>query len=321
MRNNINFEKNPAILNNFLAYLQNMKNYSIGTIQGYELDLKIFFNFILKYKDIGITYAQITTFTISQIREEDVEAFLVYINYYNSNCSSTRKRKVAAIKSFFKYFYTNNNYVNKENPTKNLPSIQTLKRIPKYLTIEQAKKMQNIFNKDNSKQYVRNNAIITLFLSTGIRLSELLKINLEDIDFNNKTINIYCKGNNQRLIYISEYCRKKLQEYISERDAANTQCEALFIGSKNKRISKSSIEYICKSAYKLMGIEDKNYTVHSLRHTAATIYFESNNRDILLLKEILGHSTILSTEIYAHTYNNLAKEAVMKNPLSEYKIT
>ena len=98
------------------------------------------------------------------------------------------------------------------------------------------------------------------------------------------------------------------------------KCEGnpFFVSNQHKRISKSSIENICKQAYKIMGLEQKRYTVHTLRHTAATIYFEYNNRDILLLKELLGHSTILSTEIYTHTYNNLVKEAVNKNPLNNY---
>lgn len=320
MSKSIDFKHNPSILNDYLSYLENTKNYSIGTIKGYEIDLKLFLNFILKYKDIEIAYEQIKEFTISSIREDDIIAFLVYVNYYNDNCSSTRKRKIAAIKSFFKYFYTNKDYIHKDNPAKNIPSIQTLKRMPKFLTLEQAKKIQNIFNISNCKQYIRNNAIITLFLNTGIRLNELVKINLEDIDFENKTINVYCKGNKQRIVYISEHCKKVLQEYVNIRNKSNCQCTALFIASKNKRISRSSIEWICQNAYKLMRLEDKKYTVHTLRHTAATIYFENSNRDILLLKEILGHSSIQSTEIYTHTYSDPIKEAVTKNPLSEYGI-
>ncbi len=321
MSKNIDFKHNPTILNDYLEYLKNTRNYSIGTINGYELDLKIFFNFILRYKDIPIEFAQLTMFNISQIKYDDIVAYIVYLNYHNNNCSNTRQRKVAAIKSFFKWFYAQKNFIKKENPTKKLPHIQKLQTYPKYLTLNQAKNIQSIFNENNCKQYIRNNAILTLFLSTGIRLSELVNINLEDINFTEKTIKICCKGNKERIIFFSEYCKKKMLEYLNLRDTNNCKTNALFIGSRNKRICRNSIEYICKKAYKLMGLEDKNYTVHSLRHTAATIYFEYNNRDILLLKEILGHSTILSTEIYTHTYNDLVKEAVMKNPLSEYGIT
>ncbi len=317
----VDFTSNPAILDDYLEYLKNTKNFSAGTVSGYEIDLKIFFNFIISYKEISIPFNKISIFTISQINGEDIIAFLTYINYYNVNTANTRNRKLAAIKSFFNYIYRVKNYMEKENPTIDLPSIQKLKRLPKYLTLKQAKEIQNVFNETNCRNYIRNNTILTLFLTTGIRLSELLKIDLQDIDFNNNTINIYGKGNKQRVAYIPEFCKKKILEYISIRNRTNPPCAALFISSKNKRISKMTIEYICKKAYKLMGLEDKNYTVHTLRHTAATIYFEYNNRDILLLKEILGHSSIASTEVYTHTYNDLAKEAVMKNPLSEYKVT
>ena len=320
MRNSIDYNKNPAILNDFLNYLLNTKNYSIGTVLGYEIDLNIFFKFILKYKDIPLTIKSITVFILMQINQDDILAFLVYINYYKNNCSITRKRKVAAIKTFFKWLYMYNPSVHKKNPTKEFPVIQQIKRMPKYLTLNQAKEIQNIFNAENCNQYIRNNTIITLFLNTGIRLSELINMNIEDIDFEEKKIKILAKGNKERYVYFSEYCKNKLLKYMEIRQSKKITENALFISTRNRRLSKSSIENICRQAYKLMGLNDKKYCVHTLRHTAATIYFEANGRDILLLKEILGHSSILSTQIYTHTYSNLTKEAVNKNPLSDYFI-
>ena len=318
MRNSINYEENPAILNDFLEYLRNMRNYSIGTIKGYENDLNIFFKFILKYKHIQISFSKITIFTIFQIAKSDIIAYLVYLNYYKNNCSITRKRKIAAIKTFFKWIYINVPGIRKENPTTDIPTVQSIVRLPKYLSLKEAKTIQNIFNKRNCIYYIRNNTIITLFLTTGIRLNELINIKLQDIDFEKKSINIVCKGNKERVVYFSEHCKQQLLKYLSIRSNANCKEDFLFLSNQNKRISKGSVESICKKAYKLMGLENKNYTVHTLRHTAATIYFEFNNRDILLLKEILGHSTILSTEIYTHTYNNLVKEAINKNPLNNF---
>lgn len=316
----IDFNQNPVVLNDFINYLENMRNFSAQTIKGYELDLKLFFNFILKYKDIKIKFNEITIFIIYKIKQDDIIAFLVYQNYYKNNCSSTRQRKLAAIKAFFKWLYIENPGLQIENPTDNLPHIQSIIRLPKYLTLDEAKQIQNIFNKRNCKYYIRNNAIITLFLSTGIRLSELLKIKYIDINFNNNSINVVCKGNKERIVYFSNYCKEKLLAYLNVRSKLANDNEYFFLSNQGKRLSKSSVENICKKAYQIMGLEQKHYTVHTLRHTAATIYFEFNNRDILLLKDILGHSTILSTEIYTHTYNNLVKDAVNKNPLNDFNL-
>ena len=318
MNKNLKCSGNPRILKDFLNYLQYTKNFSIGTIRGYEIDLNIFLKFILEYRNIPGSVSSITIFTIAQIEKSDIIAFMVYLNYYRSNCSSTRQRKIASVKAFFKWIYTNYPIFKNENQTLRLPGIQSIVRLPKYLTLKEAKKMQRVFNKNNCVQYIRNNTIITLFLTTGIRLSELIGINIHDIDFENKTIKVLCKGNKERIVYFSENCKKQLLEYLQIRKEIKCTGDPLFVSNQHKRISKSSIENICKQAYKIMDLEHKKYTVHTLRHTAATIYFEYNNRDILLLKELLGHSTILSTEIYTHTYNNLVKEAVNKNPLNNF---
>lgn len=312
----INLENNPNILNEFLLYLMNVKNYSIRTIQEYKLDLKIFLKFILIYKEINIEFKEITIFTILQINHEDILAFLVYMNYKKNNCSSTRNRRIASIKSFFKWLYVQNPAIKKENPAINIHKATCHYRLPKYLTLEEAKKIQNIFNENNSKNYIRNNCIIHLFLSTGIRLSELINIDIANIDFDNKTIRVWGKGNKQRTVCISEYCKNMLLEYLNTRKIDNNLNQPLFISSQNKRISKSSIEYICQKAYKLMGLEDKEYTVHTLRHTAATIVYRHANNDILVVKEFLGHTSLVATEIYTHIHNNDLKEAMERHPLN-----
>ena len=318
MQKGIDFKQNPAILNDYLLYLLNTKNYSLGTIKGYELDLQLFFNFILEYKQINMTLIKITIFILFQIKTEDIYAYLVYLNHEKNNCSSTRQRKLAAIKSFFKWLYLNEPNSNKKNPAIVIPQIELHYRLPKYLTLDQAKQIQVIFNLKNSKYPIRNNAIITLFLSTGIRISELLSININDLDFENNCIRILGKGNKERIVYFSNYCKQQIKKYLDIRK--DVKENALFLSSHNVRISKSSVENICKQAYSLLGLENKHYSAHTLRHTAATIFYEYSNNDILLLKEILGHSTIISTEIYTHIKNKAVKEAIEKNPLSNYNV-
>lgn len=312
----INFSNNPPILNSFLLYLANIKGFSIETIKGYETDLRTFFKFILKYKETKIAFKNITIFLLFQINTDDIYAFLVYINYEKNNCSSTRKRKLSALKAFFKWLYLNNPNQNKENPAKKIPSIELNLRLPKYLTLEEAKKIQSVFNITNSKKPIRNNTIITLFLSTGIRISELININTTDIDFRTNSIRIIGKGNKERIVYFSNYCKKQLKKYLDVRTKTNT--EALFISCKNKRVCKSTVENICKQAFTLIGVGSRHYSPHTLRHTAATIFYESSNYNLLLVKEILGHSSIVSTEIYTHVKNKEIQEAVNKNPLGNY---
>ena len=294
---------NPKILNDFLNYLKITKNYSKGTIAGYELDLMIFLKFIVRYFDLE--------FSINDI---DIFAFLIFLNHEKENIAKTRNRKLAAIKQFFKYLYAKYpSLKNKLNPAENINFAEKMYRLPKFLDLSNAKKIQCVFNKLNSKNYIRDNAIITLFLQTGIRLSELQNINIKDINFTDKTIKIIAKGNIERKIYLNATSVAAINNYLKTRKYENQ--EPLFISNRKKRISKSSIENICKKAYKLLGLNEKEYSVHTLRHTVAThIYKET--KDILIVKKILGHKSIAATEIYTHIENDIIKDAFDKHPLA-----
>ena len=208
----------------------------------------------------------------------------------------------------------------KENPMLSLPGIQQQIRLPKYLNLKDAYKIQNIFNISNSRFYIRDNLIITLFLQTGMRLSELVNININNINFDKKSITIIGKNNKERIIYLNDLCMKKLKEYINLRKNKTKIIninEALFLNKNGQRLQQHGVEYICKKAFKLAGLEEYNYTTHSLRHTVATQLY-INDIDLLVIKEILGHSSITTTEIYTHVHNLKVKEAVEKNPLSNF---
>ena len=318
MRKHIDFEVNPSILNDFLLYLLNTKNYSISTIKTYELDLIIFFKFVIEYKNIKTDLKRLSLLAVLQVSQKDIIAFLVYLSNNRNNCAYTRKRRISAIRSFYKWLLLTTPSVTQENPTKNI-NIEPNFRLPKYLSLNQAKQIQNIFTIKNSQMPVRNNAIISLFLSTGIRMDELIKINIEDINFNDNSINIVGKGNKQRKVYFSNYCKAKLLRYIEFRNKnkKNLKQNALFINLQHKRVGKDCIRSICKKAYRLMDLEKYGYTVHSLRHTAATIMYKHTNCDILLLKEFLGHERITTTMIYTHIFNSNVKSAVDNNPLNK----
>ena len=310
-------KENPIILRKFLKTLR-IQNYSVGTIEGYELDLLIFFDFLIKYLHLEIKIRDINVFILAGIRKSDIIAFLTYLGNNRENNFNTRKRKIASIKTFYNWLFSNYKiFNNKQNIAEAFTYIERTRRLPKYLSLQNAKKIQYIFNISNSKYYLRNNTIISLFLSTGLRISELANIKLKNINFNNKTINIIQKGNKERIVYLNNNIVEKLKEYISTRKRIDLE-DNLFLNNKNTKLSNRSIENICKNAFKLAGLEEYNYTVHTLRHTFAT-YIYKQNKDILLVKEMLGHQSVTTTYIYTHLENDELRKAMQRHPLNNLK--
>lgn len=308
----------PQILEEYLNYLYVVKSFSINSIDTYSISLIKFFEFIKEYLDINQEIKDFNKTILLQVKESDIMAYMTYCNYAKDNNPYTREKKIVAIRSFYDWLlnsFKNDFFI---NPTSNIGTIQKVVRLPKYLNIEQAKKIQSIFNSSNSKYYIRNNTIICLFLSSGLRVSELISIKVKDIDFINNTINIIGKGNKERLAFFSEYCKKQMQNYIKTRNI--TKNDYLFVNNKNTKLSRNTINVICKKAYKLIGIdEDKHFSPHTLRHTSATIMYQYVKPDTLLLKKFLGHSSIASTQIYTHIHNEKVKNAVESNPLSNFR--
>lgn len=317
---NVNYKTNPAILNNFLYYLQGIRGYTEETIKAYNSDLLQFFRFIKRYDNISINIKEFNLFILLKIKEADIMAFLVYLNFNRNNKPETRQRKLCSIRTFYKWILQNNPCVSKENPTIGISNIRKIVRIPKYLNLEQAKKIQKIFTLENTKFPIRNNTVISLFLNTGVRASELINMNIKDINLKNNSIIVNGKGNKERTVYFSNSCKEQLIKYLNIRNKDNKIIninEPLFLSYHKKRIGIDAIEDICNKAYKLMGLENYSYTTHTLRHTAASLMYIYVKQDILLLKKFLGHVRIDTTEIYTHTYDKTAKQAVDKNPLNE----
>lgn len=309
-------KENPQILNEYLNYLFSTKAYSIDTIKSYNIDLLLFFKFIREYIGIKQDVKDFNKFILLQVKEKDIIAFMVYCNYARDNNPYTRERKLVVIRGFYNWLLDTfkNDYI--VNPAKNLGHIKKVIRLPKYLNLAQARDIQQVFNSNNCKNPVKNNAIITLFLSSGLRVSELINIKIKDIEFTRKSIKIFGKGSKERIVYFSESCKNQLQEYLKQRE--NVTNEYLFLNNQKQKYTRNGIYHICKKAYKLLNLEEKNFSTHTLRHTAATILYMYVKQDTLLLKQFLGHSSIASTQIYTHIHNDKIKDAVEKNPLSNF---
>ncbi len=314
-------DENPVVLNRFLSYLLNIKHYSKTTINEYRLDVLLFFRFIKLYHNLSIGVKDFTVFILHSIREDDIYAFLVHLNINRSCTACTRRRRVYGIKCFYKWFFTV--YSNKDimkNPIEDIPYIQDVERLPKYLTLAEAKSIIGIFDVNNCKFPVRNNTIIALFLNCGLRASELINIKISDLDLCNGYIRIIGKCNKERICYLNVDIKEQLSKYLDYLKVTRKNVnmgDLLFVTRLNTRFSLRDVEIITQRAYELAGLGHKGYTTHTLRHTIATIMYE-NNPDILLLKNFLGHSTIKATEIYTHICNDRVRCAVNNNPLSNY---
>lgn len=310
-------KEKPAILIEFLNYLLAM-NYSNATIKGYERDLLIFFNFMIKYLNLKINIKDINIFIIMKIKRTDIIAFTVFLNYNRNNIWSTRKRKLASIKNFYSYMYLKYPEFRKiENPMSKSFNIKRVERLPKYLQLNDAKRLQHIFNITNSRNSLRNNTILVLFLNTGMRLSELTNIKIRDVSLEKKTINVIGKGNIERILYLNSISLKYLNNYLVTLKDKNNK-SYLFSNKGGDKLSNIAVENICLKAFKLAGIGNKGYTTHTLRHTAAT-YVYNTTKDIIVTKNLLGHKHIVSTQIYTHISSEELKKAVNSNPLNNFK--
>lgn len=318
----IDYSNSPNFLKDFYNYLIITKNYSVGTAEEYYRSILYFLKFIKEIRKLDIEIKDFEIFIILSIEQADIISFMIFLNSYRNNNAKTRNLRLAALKTFFKYIYQLYPMYckNKMNPVENIDYSYTTYRLPKYLNLKEAKKLCNIFNDKNCKDFVRNNLIIYLFLVTGLRKSELIGLNINDINFNENIIRVLGKGNKERTLFITNVLKEKILKYLEIRNIKDLESfKPLFVSSGDKRISKSTVRYIVNRAYEIAGLKDKKLTVHSLRHTAATIMYEETNGDILIVKKFLGHSSIESTQIYTHVINKELKQAYNSNPLANFK--
>ena len=327
----INHENNPDYLNSFLDYTVTILNKSPNTIKEYNYDLATFLKFIkVRFKmtdeeDFSkITIKDIPLSTIKQIKLDDIHAFLSYLtNTYHSK-AATRARKASSIRVFFNYLSQKANLI-EFNPAQNLETPKLDKRLPKYLSLEDSKKLLNVAGSDDNRNNKRDYAIITLFLNCGMRLSELVGINIKDINFSECQMTVIGKGNKERTIYLNKACMTAINNYLAVRpvegiktDKANSK-NALFLSERKERISRRTVQYIVDKELRVAGLDTSKYSVHKLRHTAATLMYQYGNVDIRALQELLGHQSISTTEIYTHVSNEQVRNAVEANPLSDPK--
>ncbi len=328
MNYNIPIETLPSLVREFASYKSAIQNASEKTVSEYLLDLRTFFRFLVA-RDEGISpdseafenidIRHIDLDYIRNITTEDIYEFLMYTDSIRKNMAAAKARKLSAIKGFFKYL-TVKRMMLEENPAANIEAPKKKQALPKFLTLEESLSLLDAVKNDKeSKNTVRDYAIITLFLNCGMRVSELVGIDINDVDKQFRSMTVTGKGNKQRIVYLNSACREALEDYYAERlSEKHIKCQsrALFLSARDQRISVKTVQWLVYKYLDMAGLESKHYSVHKLRHTAATLMYQTGNVDVRVLKDILGHEQLNTTQIYTHVSNRHMEEAMEENPLA-----
>ena len=322
----------PQVLRDFLSYHETIKEHSKRTVDEYFLDLRNFFRYMKQIRDPALSGKALDEIDIMDVDLDfvasvtltDIYGYMTYlsrdrIQHQNSRNSdyglnaASRARKIATIRSFYNYL-TNKTHQLRENPVKDIDSPKLKKTLPKYLTLDESLQLlESVDGKNQERDY----CILTLFLNCGLRISELVGLNLNDIQ--DDALRVLGKGNKVRIIYLNDACQDALKRWLAvRRPITGRDANALFLSSQNERISRSTVHAMVKKRLGEAGIDSTQYSSHKLRHTAATLMLQ-NGVDVRAVQEVLGHDHLNTTEIYTHIDNESLRVAAKANPLSKVK--
>ena len=314
------YEALPELVCDYLHYIDAVKNRSQKTVFEYSLNLREFISYVAvdkKFtdeKNPDIRFCDVEFF--KNISLNDAYKYLSYCKNEKLNSPTTRSRKTVAIRQFFRYLSENRRIID-FNPMKMLDSPKTNKTLPKYLTLEQSIDLLKAIDGKNKE---RDYAILTLFLNCGLRLSELVGLNYTDIR-SDGSMKVMGKGSKERIVYLNSACISAVERYMRVRPVDGVvDKNALFLSSRLKRISPKTVQHHVKVFLDKAGIGDLGLSTHKLRHTAATLMYQYGDADVLVLKDILGHENLSTTEIYTHLVDEQRKNAIEKNPLASVEI-
>lgn len=314
----------PQLVLNFLSYKGSIQGRSEQTVFQYYHDIRHFFRFVLKNKYperydceiIDIDFSDCTDRDVKEVTHRDIYNFLLYVQSERSNKESARARKLCAIRNLYKFL--KNSFEVDENPTDKLESPKKKKSLPKYLTLEESRLLLSSITPPN---FERDYAIITIFLNCGLRVSELEGISLSDIDNDFSKMRVIGKGSKERIVYLNDACREAIKGYLAVRpsDIKGKDKNALFISRNRNRLNVKTIQWLVYKRLKEAGLENRKMSVHKLRHTAATLMYQHGHTDVRVLKDILGHEDLSTTQIYTHLSDEQMQKAADSNPLSGLK--
>lgn len=315
----------PSILRDFLVYHETIQGHSRRTVDEYYLDLRNFFRFLKTSKNLvpkdtqldDISIADVDLSLVQDVTLTDIYSYMDYLSRERSLNNASRARKVATIRSFYKYL-TNKAKLLETNPVQELDSPRLKKSLPKYLNLEESLELlDSVEGKNSSRDY----CILTLFLNCGLRISELVGLNKSDV--RGDQLRVLGKGNKERMVYLNDACVSAIERY-NQYKAKNADIihvkpqhkNAYFISRNGTRLSVMRIKELVKEHLDQAGLSQKHASAHKLRHTAATLMYQ-NGVDVRTIKEVLGHENLDTTAIYTHVVNDNLREAAEKNPLAK----
>lgn len=321
----------PQVLRDFLVYHETIRGHSKNTVDEYYLDLRTFFRYLKLSRGLvprsteleEISISDIDVPFISKVTLAEIYDFLAFlsrdrIKQPNSAepefglTASSRARKIAAIRSFFKYMTVKAKLL-EENPVQDLDSPKLPKTLPRYLTLEESQRLLSAVDGSNKE---RDYCILCIFLNCGLRISELVGMNVND--YHGDSLRVIGKGNKERTVYLNDACRAALDAWLEvRRNLVPARVSAMFLSNRRTRISVDSVQVMVKKYLKQAGLDASLYSTHKLRHTAATLMLQ-NGVDVRTLQEVLGHENLNTTQIYTHIDNAELRTAAAANPLSHF---
>ncbi len=312
----------PDLIKRFLLYMSGVKGRGKKTTDEYYIDLRTFFRYInrsrnlvpndIDFEDIKIDNVDLEI--ISSVTLREAYEFMYYLKAQRNNNEASRARKTSSLRQFYKYL--EKEHIIETNPLKDLETPKKKKSLPKYLTLEQSIELLNAVEGEN---YQRDYCILTLFLNCGLRLSEMVGLNVSDIRTDN-TMRVLGKGNKERIIYLNKACIDAINAYKEVRPVDGVKDKyALFISRNHNRMSAKTVQAMVYKYLEKIGLNAQGYSCHKLRHTAATLMYQTGNVDIRVLKDVLGHENLGTTEIYTHLSSKQLKQAAESNPLGKIK--
>ena len=321
----------PEIIRKFLIYHETIKGHSKKTVEEYYLDLRTFFRWLKLERGLAPRSADLDDIAIDDVdlafvrgvTLSDIYDFLAFLSrdrvlHANSSRSgyglnaASRARKIATIRSYYKYLYAKEKLID-ENPVKDLDSPKLVKTLPRYLSLDES---VQLLSHVDGKNAARDFCILTLFLNCGLRISELVGLNLSDV--RPDSLRVLGKGNKERVVFLNAACADALNAYLPVRASLAANSPALFISSRRDRISRRTVHNLVKKHLEQAGLDSSKYSAHKLRHTAATLMLQ-NGVDVRTLQELLGHEHLNTTQIYTHVENENLRDAAQRTPLAGVK--
>lgn len=321
----------PAVIRDFLTYHETIKGHSKATVDEYFLDLRNFFRYIKIERGLAPRSAELDEISImdvdlsliASVTLYDVYEYLAFLSRDKVKnersrepeyglMASSRARKIATIRSFYKYLTVKTKQL-ETNPVEGLDTPKTTKSLPRYLTLEESRALLDAVDGVNRE---RDYCIICLFLNCGLRISEIVGLNVGDVRSDN--LRILGKGSKERVVYLNEACQAAIEDYKQVRARMVDSSErAFFVSNRRHRMDRQTVHAMVKKTLLKAGLDPDKYSSHKLRHTAATLMLQ-NGVDVRTLQEVLGHEHLNTTQIYTHVDSSELRVAAEANPLSDY---